>query len=142
MQLQGRRRRVVQAVLYEAVAVAVVTPAIAWLFSHPGSSALLLSMLLSAIALVWNIVYNAGFERWEARRTVKGRSWRLRLAHGVGFEAGLALMLVPVMAAWLNVSWWQALVADLGLILFFFVYTVVFTWCFDRVFGLPASARA
>ena len=29
---------------------------------------------------------------------------------------------------------------DLGLLLFFLVYTFVFNWVFDRVFGLPASA--
>ena len=31
-------------------------------------------------------------------------------------------------------------VADLGLMAFFFFYTMAFTWAFDRVFGLPASA--
>jgi uncharacterized membrane protein len=139
--LQGSRRRLIQAVFYEAVAVAVVAPSLAWLFAHPPASALLLSIVLSGIAFVWNLVYNAGFERWEAGRGTKGRSWRLRLLHGLGFETGLALMLVPVMALWLGVTLWQALVADLGLIVFFFFYTVVFTWCFDRLFGLPASAR-
>jgi len=29
---------------------------------------------------------------------------------------------------------------DLGLVIFFLVYTFVFNWAFDRVFGLPASA--
>jgi uncharacterized membrane protein len=28
----------------------------------------------------------------------------------------------------------------LGLLVFFFVYAIAFTWAFDRVFGLPASA--
>ena len=31
-------------------------------------------------------------------------------------------------------------VLDAGLIVFFLVYTFVFSWVFDRVFGLPASA--
>lgn len=52
------------------------------------------------------------------------------------------MILVPVMAIWLGLSLWAALVANLGLLLFFLVYTVVFTWLFDRVFGLPASALA
>ena len=30
--------------------------------------------------------------------------------------------------------------ADLGLLAFFFFYAIAFTWAFDRVFGLPASA--
>jgi hypothetical protein len=49
-------------------------------------------------------------------------------------------MLVPFFAWWLEVSLWQAFVLDLGLLLFFLVYTFVFNWVFDRVFGLPASA--
>jgi len=31
---------------------------------------------------------------------------------------------------------------NLGMNIFFFVYTFAFTWGFDRVFGLPASASA
>ena len=50
-------------------------------------------------------------------------------------------MLVPLVAWWYSVSLWQALLMDLALLVFFLVYTFVFTWAFDRVFGLPASAR-
>jgi uncharacterized membrane protein len=35
----------------------------------------------------------------------------------------------------------EALIYDAGLIIFFAVYAVVFTWAFDRIFGLPESAR-
>ena len=35
---------------------------------------------------------------------------------------------------------WDALVMDLGLVVFFLVYTFVFNWAFDAIFGLPASA--
>jgi uncharacterized membrane protein len=134
-------RRVVQAVLYEAIAITAVGPAMAWFFGAPLASSLGLALLLSSIALAWNYVFNALFERWEARQPVKGRSWRRRLAHGIGFEGGLVVFMVPVMAWWLQTTLWLALVADLGLLAFFFVYAVVFTWGFDRVFGLPASAR-
>jgi uncharacterized membrane protein len=58
----------------------------------------------------------------------------------VGFEGGLAAMLVPVMAWWLDVDLWHAAAMDLGLVLFFLAYTFVFNWLFDRVFGLPRSA--
>jgi len=72
---------------------------------------------------------------------VKGRSPRRRLVHSLGFEGGLALILMPVMAYWLDISLWAAFVADLGLLAFFFFYTLGFTWAFDRIFGLPQSAR-
>lgn len=129
----------VQAVLYEAFALAFVAPMLSWLFARSPWSTAALTLLMSTIALGWNYLFNAAFERWEATQAIPGRSWKRRAAHGLGFEGGLALILVPVMALWLDISLWQALVADLGILLFFLVYTVVFTWCFDRVFGLPQS---
>ncbi|TDQ45376.1 PACE efflux transporter [Tepidicella xavieri] len=135
-----RTRRVVQAVLYETFAVLIVSVALAWVFREPAHSALGLALLTSGIALAWNYVFNGLFERWERRQRVKGRTWQRRVAHGLGFEGGLAILLVPVMAWWLQTSLWVALVADLGLLVFFFFYTMVFTWVFDKVFGLPQSA--
>ena len=137
-----RTRRVVQVALYEAIAIAVVALALALAFDEPASSALGLSVLTSGIAVTWNYLFNTWFERWESRQTVKGRSWQRRVAHGVGFEGGLTVFLVPVMAWWLDTTLWLAFVADFGLLLFFLVYTMAFTWAFDKVFGLPQSALA
>ena len=142
MPLSARTRRVVQAVLYETIAIACVAPMLVLVFGQSPLSSLGLSLTMSSIALAWNYSFNALFERWEARQNVKGRSWQRRAAHGLGFEGGLALILVPVMAGWLGITWWQAFMADLGILVFFLVYTVVFTWVFDRVFGLPQSALA
>jgi uncharacterized membrane protein len=87
-------------------------------------------------------VFNALFERWERRQAVRGRGLGRRIAHAIGFEGGLIAFLVPAIAWWLDISLWQALLMDLGLVVFFLVYTFVFNWAFDAVFGLPASAGA
>ena len=117
----------------------MVTPILSFAFDAEVSSTLPLSVLMATIALSWNYVFNALFERWEKKQTTKGRSWQ-RLAHGAGFEGGLVLVLVPLTAYWLSISLWQALLAEIGLLLTFFIYAIVFTWAFDKVFGLPASA--
>ncbi|MEK8046194.1 PACE efflux transporter [Ideonella margarita] len=135
-------RRILQAVLYEAVAIAVVGPLLSLAFDEPASSTLGLAVVMSTVALAWNYVFNALFERWETRQTIKGRSLARRLAHGIGFEGGLVVMLIPVMSVWLQITPLQAFVANLGLLAFFFFYAIGFTWVFDRVFGLPASALA
>lgn len=133
-------RRVLQALLYELGAIALTAPLIGVGFETSTSSALALSMMMSTTALTWNYGFNALFERWEATQATRGRSFKRRVAHGLGFEGGLALLLVPMMAWWLDTSLWTALVAELGFLLLFFVYAVAFTWGFDKVFGLPASA--
>lgn len=134
-------RRVLQAVLYELIAVCAVGPALGLIFDEPIGSSVALAALMSAVALAWNYAFNAWFERWESRQSIKGRSLRRRLLHGLGFEGGLVVMLVPVMAWWLETSLLNAFIADLGVLAFFLVYAIGFTWAFDRIFGLPASAK-
>jgi uncharacterized membrane protein len=140
--MQPKIRRATQAVLYEAVAAGFLGPALAWLFDAPMVSSLGLAVFMSTVAVMWSYGFNGWFERWEALQTVKGRSLRRRLVHGLGFEGGLVVTLVPLMAWWLNTTWLKAFVADLGVLAFFFVYAIGFTWVFDRVFGLPESAAA
>jgi uncharacterized membrane protein len=138
--MHPRTRRVLQALLYEVFAIAFVGPVLSFVFDKPQSSTLGLAFVLSSIALAWNYIFNALFERWESRQSVRGRSFLRRLAHGIGFEGGLVVILVPVMSWWLDISLFDAFLANLGLLAFFFVYAIAFTWAFDRVFGLPASA--
>lgn len=133
-------RRVLQAVLYEVGAIVFVGPVLSIAFERPASSTLLLAVVLSTIALCWNYSFNALFERWESKQAVKGRSFARRLAHGTGFEGGLTVILVPVMALWLETTLLAAFLANLGLLAFFFVYAIGYTWAFDKVFGLPQSA--
>ncbi|CAN5686253.1 PACE efflux transporter [soil metagenome] len=138
--MQGVKRRVVYVSLYEAIAICVAS--VGFLaFSREGlSAALPLSVACSVVAVVWNLSYNWLFEKWEATRKTKGRSIGLRVVHSLGFEGGLALVLLPLIAWWLDITLLEALIADIGLLIFFLVYTFVFNWTFDRVFGLPAAA--
>lgn len=138
--MQGLQRKIVYVSLYELFAIAASSAGLALLSDSGLGHASVAAVAASAIAVVWNLVYNTLFERWEARQAVKGRGVARRIAHALGFEAGLVVMLVPLFAWWLGVSLWQAFVLDLGLIVFFLVYTYVFNLGFDRVFGLPASA--
>lgn len=139
--LQGPWRRVIYVSLYELIAIAFATAGLAMLTGQGAGHSSAVAVACSVIAIVWNVGFNWAFERWESRQAVRGRSVARRVAHAIGFEGGLALILVPLFAWWFDVTLWQALVMDLGLLLFFLGYTFVFNWLFDRVFGLPASAR-
>lgn len=138
--MQGPTRKLVQAVLYEAIAIMVLSPAIATIYDDGLAHAGALSLMLSASALLWNVIYNYLFEYWEARQAQRTRTFSRRLLHSLGFEGGLVLLLVPLVAWWLGISWWAALITDLGLFVFFFFYALVFQWMFDRIFDVPVSA--
>jgi len=140
--MQGLRRRVVFVVLYEGIAVASTSLGLAAVSGgadHLGSASMV-AVGSSVIAILWNLVFNWLFERWESGRATRGRGLGRRIAHALGFEGGLAVMLIPLVAWGLGVTLREAFWLDIGLLGFFLVYTFVFNWAFDRVFGLPASA--
>ncbi|KVD01608.1 PACE efflux transporter [Burkholderia ubonensis] len=139
--MQGLPRKITQAILYEAIAIACISPAIAALFGEGLVYSGALSATMSAIALLWNMVYNTLFERWEATRVQRTRTLGRRIIHACGFEGGLIFILVPVVAWWLKISWFDAFLVDLGLFAFFFCYAFVFQWVFDRVFDVPAVTK-
>ena len=140
--MQGFKRKIVYVSLYELIAVIFTSFALAVLANHDVSYASVAAVAASVIAIVWNLIYNTAFEHWESRQVKRGRSVLRRVAHAIGFEIGLVLTLVPLFAWWLDVSLWHAFVLDLGMIVFFLVYTFIFNLVFDNVFGLPASAVA
>jgi uncharacterized membrane protein len=139
--MQGAPRKILQAILYEAGGVLFVAPAMALIYQQSMGYSTLLSLLISFVALAWNMLFNGLFEAWERRQHNRQRNWRRRLLHSLGFEGGLTLILTPVLAAWLDISLWQALATNLGLFVFFFFYALVFQWLFDRAFDLPLSAQ-
>ncbi len=138
--LQGVKRRILFVSLYELIAIVCASLLFVVIGQEPAASGVM-AVLASAIAVAWNVTFNHLFERWEASRAVRGRSVGRRIAHALGFEGGLACILIPLMAWWFGISLWNATVMQSGLLLFFLTYTYVFNWSFDRIFGLPASAQ-
>ena len=122
--------RIAHALAFEAIALFICAPLFSWLMGTTMAAMGALTLAVSAIAAVWNVVYNAGFDRLQRRLGFK-RSFKVRLLHTFGFEAGLVLAAVPLAAVWLGISLWQALLLDAGLLLFFVPYTLVFNWGYD-----------
>ncbi|WP_394792058.1 PACE efflux transporter [Rhodoferax sp.] len=138
--MQGIKRKIVYVSLFESIAILAATFGLSGMSGHGVQDSSVIAVAASAMAITWNLVFNTLFERWEARQAVRGRSLGRRVAHAIGFEGGLTVFLVPLMAWWFETTLLQALGMELGLLLFFLVYAFVFNWGFDRVFGLPSSA--
>jgi uncharacterized membrane protein len=138
--MQGLRRKIVYVSLYEAFAILFASLGLAAMSGAGAAASTALAVATSVVAVLGNLAYNTGFEAGESRQARRGRSLGRRVAHAVGFEGGLALLLVPLIAWWLDVGLWAALLMDGALLLFFLIYTFVFNTAFDRVFGLPRSA--
>lgn len=133
-------RRITYAVIFEGLAIAFTTLILAAL-GHDTDSSLIVGVLSSAVALAWNLTFNWLFEKVERATGITGRPLWVRAIHAVVFETGLLLFLLPLIALVLQVSLVEAFWLQAGLIIFFLLYTAVYAWVFDRVFGLPDAAQ-
>ncbi|OYU39237.1 MAG: hypothetical protein CFE33_12585 [Pseudorhodobacter sp. PARRP1] len=134
-------RKILYAVSFETLGIAVATLGLLAMSDADAGQSLILSAITASVAMTWSMAFNWLFEAWEARQSVRGRSLARRTVHALLFEGGLVVLVLPIMAWWLGVDLWTALQYEAGLIVLFIIYTYIFTWSFDRIFGLPASAR-
>jgi uncharacterized membrane protein len=86
------------------------------------------------------MVFNTLFDRAQRRMGFRRTLWA-RAIHAVLFEIGLILAVVPLAAWWLGIGLWQALVLDIGIVLFFLPYTFAFNWTYDRVRAIVIARR-
>ena len=137
--MQGLQRKIVQAVSYELIALLLVAPFLVWLFGNSLLVSGAVALAISLVAVIWNMLFSAMFEDWEARQARPQRTFGRRVRHALGFELGLLLFTTPLLAYGLDISWWQALFSDLLLMLFYLLYALIFQWGFDLIFGPPAA---
>ena len=124
--------RVGHALAFEVIALVICSPLFSWLMGTSVAAMGTLTLAISLIAMLWNVAYNALFDRLQ-RRIGFTRSLGVRLLHAVVFESGLIIVAVPLAAVWLGIGLWQAFVLDIGLLMFFLPYTVIFNWAYDRL---------
>lgn len=123
--------RMVHAVGYEVFAVLLCAPLLSWVLGKSLATAGGLAVTLSVIAMAWNVTYNALIDRVVQTERVAWKPWT-RVAHGLGFEAGLVVWCLPVAAWMLDISLLQAFMVELGFFVIILPYTVVYNWAFDK----------
>ncbi|HGM5289538.1 PACE efflux transporter [Serratia ureilytica] len=138
--MQGVKRKLVYVTAYEIIGMAISALGLALLSGHAPSTTGPLAVVITTIAVSWNFIYNYVFEWWESRQVSRARTLKRRILHAVGFQLTLVVYLIPLIAWWMGITLWQALLLDMALIVIIPCYTFVFNWAFDKLFGLPASA--
>lgn len=136
------KRRLVYVTVFEVLGIVFATLVLMALSGGDAQQSLPVAIIVSSAAVLWNFIYNTLFESWEARSQIKVRTLKIRSIHAVGFEGGLFLFCLPVYMLWYGVGIWQALVMEAALLLFFLVYTFVFTLMFDKVFTLQHLSKS
>jgi len=141
--MRTTRDRIRHTLLFEGIAIVLTSLIVAALVNKSVVSSGVLALILSLLAMGWNYQYNLMFDRWllKTRGSAKPgiRTIRLRILHAVGFEGGFLVVSLPLIAWWLELGIWHALVMDVGFSIFFVIYGFVFNWGYDLAFPLDEA---
>ena len=123
--------RIAHAFLYETIALLIARVFTLWVLQRPPLMVGFLSISLSLLALIWNLIFNAIFDYYFP--LVKPRTVGIRILQALGFEGGMLAVAIPATVLLLDISPWAALVMDSGLLVFFLVYTYCFNLAWDKL---------
>jgi len=139
--MQGLKRRIVYVSSYEVIGMVISSVGLALLAGDSVGHTGPLSVMITTIAVTWNFIYNILYEKWEARQDSKSRTVKRRIVHAIGFQITLVIFLIPLIAWWMDISLVAAFWLDVAFIIIIPIYTFIFNWTFDKLFGLPVSAQ-
>lgn len=131
--LKPRSRKLVYAITFETLAILLSTVLLAILSQSQSHNSLPVAIAVSIIALIWNYIFNSFFELIESKLKIKKRTVMVRLTHAISFELGLFFFTIPLYMWWYNVDFIKAISMEITILVFFFVYTYLFTLAFDKL---------
>jgi uncharacterized membrane protein len=126
------KERALHALLFELIGVLMFAPGLAWVLGQSIGKMGAMTVMISTVAMLWNMVFNAAFDRLRTRLGF-ALNLKARALHAISFEVGLVFMVVPMVAWWLSISLLEAFVLDIGLLLLFLPYTMLFNLAYDRI---------
>ncbi|WP_151829927.1 chlorhexidine efflux PACE transporter AceI [Acinetobacter ursingii] len=126
------KRRIIHALSYEVILLVIIAIAFSFIFDVPMEVTGSLDIAMAVTSVVWNMIFNHFFEKFEHKHQLK-RTIKVRILHAIGFEGGLMLATIPMVAYAMNMSIWQAIVLDFGLTMCILIYTFIFQWCYDHL---------
>ncbi|WP_281558659.1 PACE efflux transporter [Thalassomonas sp. RHCl1] len=126
------KERIFHMVLFEALALALLTLAAIYMTGKEALSMGGLAVCLSLIAMVWSYLYNLAYDHYFGADRSR-RKLTERILHGLAFELGMVILSFPVIMYVTQLDLLSVFLMDIGVVLFFLVYAVLFNWGYDII---------
>lgn len=139
--IRSWRERATQTLAYEIGGLAFITPLFAVATNYGLAESMALNIALSLMFLIWTFFHNWTFDLVEQRfgaGPASDRSHRLRVLHALSLEITSAFVTLPMIMWMVGLTFWEALLVDIGLSVACAIYTYLFFLAFDWI--RPVSA--
>ena len=108
------KRRIIHALSYEVILLVIIAIALSYIFDVSMEVTGILGIAMAVTSVIWNMIFNHFFEKFEAKRKLK-RTIGVRILHAIGFEGGLMLATIPMIAYALKLGIVEAILLDFSL---------------------------
>jgi uncharacterized membrane protein len=123
---------------FELLGILVFAPLGSLVFGYALHEMSVIAVVASLIAAAWNYIYNVMFDRGMVRlRGSVQKTPMIRVLHALLFEGGLLIVFLPLVAWYLGISLFDALMMDIAVAGFYIVYGFIYNWAYDLVFPVP-----
>ena len=139
--MRTSKDRLRHTILFEILLVATAGPLLSLLLDQPMHTMGTMTLLLSFIAMTVNYLYNWAFDHTlnQLGKPVHERSPVLRILHAILFELCLVAFTIPIVMQFLGYTLTEALILDIGFIVFVPLYAFAFNMIYDHIFPMPSS---
>lgn len=125
----NHKLRLINVVIFEAVAIFIITPLFSFIFNKPLTSIGFIAILTSIIAMFINYIFNLFFDK---------RSWYTHpkyklLIRTILFQVVILSFFIPFVMFMLDFSFYQSIVYNTSGSLFFMTYFYVYNFIFEKV---------
>lgn len=134
--------RIRHAIGFEVIGLLLCIPLASWITGSDMAHMGVVGIAISMAATAWNYLYNIWVDRlmlsWLGRLE---KTYMERMLHAVCFELGLLLLTLPVIAHTLAMGLMDALLLDIGFVVFYVIYAFFYNLAYDRWFPIQSMPR-
>ena len=134
--LRTMPERILQTVCFEVIGLIITMPVFAH-FTKTGESETFLALFAISVGVIcWSAIHNYLFDWTEFRltqRVASDRTNTMRIIHALSHELSSVVVSLPLMLWIAGLTWQQALMANVGLTIFYTVYAFVFYRIYDAL---------
>lgn len=135
--MRTHRDRIRHAVGFEVIALILSIPIMSFFFSFDIKDIGVIAIVGSIMATIWNYGFNIIFDKGMVRfKRSTFKTPAIRVLHVLLFESGLLMLYLPMVAWYLGISLWQALIMDASLVGFYLAYNFSYNWAYDKMFPI------
>lgn len=127
----NHRLRVINVLVFEALAIFIIMPLFSFIFDKPMSSIGFIAVITSIIAMLINYFFNLYFDKFF-KSSGKIHKYKL-LVRTILFQVTMLSFFIPFVMFMLDFNFYQSLTYNISGSLFFMLYFYIYNYLFERI---------